>query len=246
MINVKAPNSIFMEHHESNHAVLLLHSFTGTVRDVKLLANKLYKAGYTCYVPAYDGHGLLLEDLMQYDTDDWLKNAESGYHFLEEQGYEKISVCGVSLGGILSLKLAETKPVHSLVVMSTPFSKDDAGLVGRLEYYGQRMGELVGLTEEEIEKQLSMIENYHPYLQKFKVLVDEVMANLTYINAPIAVKYGEQDEPSYTVSANYIYEHIKHEDKEITGYPHSKHLMTHGEDCGDVEQDVIAFFEDYE
>ena len=51
MINVKAPNSLFLEQQEASHAILLLHSFTGTIRDVKLLANKLHKVGYTCYVP---------------------------------------------------------------------------------------------------------------------------------------------------------------------------------------------------
>ena len=55
--------------------------FTGTIRDVKLLANKLHKVGYTCYVPAYEGHGLLLENLLEYDTDDWLKTAQAGYRF---------------------------------------------------------------------------------------------------------------------------------------------------------------------
>jgi carboxylesterase len=72
------------------------------------------------------------------------------------------------------------------------------------------------------------------------------MANLEDITAPIAIKYGEQDEQSYAKSANYIYEHIKHNDKEISGYPHSKHLMTHGEGRPDVERDIIAFLEDYE
>lgn len=246
MINVKAPNALFLEQHETDHAILLLHSFTGTIRDVKLLANKLHKIGYACYVPAYEGHGLLLEDLMQYDTDDWLKTAQAGYRFLEEQRYKKISVCGVSLGGILSLKLAETTAVHSIVVMSTPFSKDDAGLEARLTYYGQRMGDLVGLSTEEINRQLGMIEKYRSQLQKFKLLVDEVMANLDDITAPISVKYGEQDEPSYATSANYIYEHIQHEDKEIMSYSQSKHLMTQGSGRAEVEHDIIAFFEDYE
>lgn len=60
MIKVKEPNPIFLENRDTQHAVLLLHSFTGTVRDVKLLATKLNKAGYTCLVPAYRGHGLMI------------------------------------------------------------------------------------------------------------------------------------------------------------------------------------------
>ncbi|MFQ3792071.1 alpha/beta hydrolase [Staphylococcus nepalensis] len=114
MINVKEPNSIYLEDTSSEHAVLLLHSFTGTVRDVKLLATKLNKAGFTCYVPSYKGHGLMLESLMAHDATDWWQDALDGYHFLQEKGYSNISVCGISLGGILSLKLAEEKRLTQL------------------------------------------------------------------------------------------------------------------------------------
>lgn len=245
MINVKEPNPIFLENESSECAVLLLHSFTGTIRDVKLLATKLNKAGFTCYVPAYKGHGLLLESLIAYDAEDWWQDALEGYQFLKDNGYSNISVCGISLGGILSLKLAEEKQVNSVAVMSTPFSKDDAGLASRLEFYGGRMGNLVGLSQETIQQQIDQIENYTTGFDKFKKLVDDVMANLNRISAPIAIKFGEQDEKVYEVSANYIYDQIAHEDKEIQGYVTSKHLMTYGEGHLEVEQDIIAFFEDY-
>ncbi|TGQ03349.1 carboxylesterase, partial [Mesorhizobium sp. M4B.F.Ca.ET.215.01.1.1] len=68
---------------------------------------------------------------------------------------------------------------------------------------------------------------------------------LPILSAPIAIKFGEQDEKVYEVSANYIYDQIAHEDKEIQGYVTSKHLMTYGEGHLEVEQDIIAFFEDY-
>lgn len=245
MINVKAPNPIFLEHEHAEKAILLLHSFTGTVRDVKLLATKLNKAGFTCYVPAYKGHGLMLDELMSYDVDDWLDDATAGYQFLKDKGYSNISVCGVSLGGILSLKLAETKHVNSVAIMSTPYRKSDAGLAGRLKDYGERMGSLIGLAQSDMATQLEKIKNYSTELDKFQLLVDNVMSQLDQITAPIAVKFGKQDDTSYETSAHYIFEHIQHDDKDIKGYDQSKHLMTHGNGHEEVEQDIIAFFEDY-
>ncbi|MBU6132925.1 alpha/beta fold hydrolase [Staphylococcus xylosus] len=245
MINIKAPNPIFLEQHEAEKAILLLHSFTGTVRDVKLLATKLNKAGFTCYVPPYKGHGQMLDALMDYDVDDWLNDAIEGYQFLQDKGYSKINVCGVSLGGILSLKLAEQYDINAIAVMSTPYRKSDAGLEGRLKDYGQRIGHLLGLDQVEIDTQLKQIPNYGPELQKFQLLVENVMSNLDSITAPIAIKYGERDDVSYKTSADYIYNQIQHEHKEVQGYKMSKHLMTHGEGHIEVEQDIIAFFEDY-
>ncbi|RIN31258.1 carboxylesterase [Staphylococcus succinus] len=246
MIKVKAPNPIFLESNQSEHAILLLHSFTGTVRDMKLLATQLNTAGFTCYVPSYKGHGLMLEALMTYDTDQWWQDVLEGYQFLVEKGYLKISVCGLSLGGLLSLKLAEHKPIDSVAIMSTPYRKDDAGLADRLKYYGQRMGDLIGLEQQEITNQLNQIEDYTPELNKFQLMVEDIMSKVNQISAPITIKYGEQDDASYETSAQYIYEHISHEQKEIQGYKLCKHLMTYGEGHIEVEQDIIAFFEDYE
>src|SRR5699024_12395145 len=124
----------------SERAILLLHSFTGTIRDVKLLATKLNKAGFTCYAPSYKGHGLLLESLMGYDAEGWWQDALEGYQYWQDQGYSNISVCGISLGGILSLKLAEEKQVASVAVRSTPFSKCEARVAKRLDVAVERVG----------------------------------------------------------------------------------------------------------
>lgn len=51
-MKVKSPQSIYLKGHRQQ-AVLLLHSFTGTVRDVKHLAQQLNEEGFTCYVPSY-------------------------------------------------------------------------------------------------------------------------------------------------------------------------------------------------
>ena len=60
-MKVKSPQSIYLKGHRQQ-AVLLLHSFTGTVRDVKHLAQQLNEEGFTCYVPSYPGHGLPLKE----------------------------------------------------------------------------------------------------------------------------------------------------------------------------------------
>jgi carboxylesterase len=241
MIKVKEPNPIFLENRDTQHAVLLLHSFTGTVRDVKLLATKLNKAGYTCLVPAYRGHGLMISELMQYTIQDWWQDALAGYQQLKDKGYNKITVLGVSLGGLLSLKLAEEQVVHSVVVMSTPYKKDDASLEMRLKNYGSRMGQLLGLEDVEINRQMALIPQYEAGLYEFKRMVDDIMSNVKHIDVPIAIKYGKEDELSYEKSANYIYNQIEHSKKSIIGYDLCPHLMTQGKGKAAVEEDILSF-----
>ena len=106
-MNVKSPRPVHLKG-TRDEAVLLLHSFTGTIRDVKHLATVLNEEGYTCYAPNYRGHGLPLNEFTQFTINDWWNDVQEAYQFLKNEGFETIYVTGVSLGGLFTLKLAET------------------------------------------------------------------------------------------------------------------------------------------
>ena len=55
-MKIKSPHPIYLEG-SRKEAILLLHSFTGTVRDVKPLAKALNEENFTCFAPNYQGHG---------------------------------------------------------------------------------------------------------------------------------------------------------------------------------------------
>ena len=116
-MKVKSPQSIYLKGHRQQ-AVLLLHSFTGTVRDVKHLAQQLNEEGFTCYVPSYPGHGLPLKEFTQHNINDWWEQVTAAYQFLRNEGYSRINVTGVSLGGLFTLRLAEHFDLERIAVMS--------------------------------------------------------------------------------------------------------------------------------
>ncbi|MCM3274419.1 alpha/beta hydrolase, partial [Paenibacillus elgii] len=144
----------------NGHAILLLHSFTGTNRDVKHLAAELNDQGFSCYAPNYPGHGLLLKDFMTYNVDDWWEEVEKAYQFLVNEGYESISATGVSLGGLMTLKLAQHYPLKRIAVMSAPKEKSDDGLIEHLVYYSQRMSNILNLDQQASSAQLAAIDDY--------------------------------------------------------------------------------------
>lgn len=55
MIQMRAPKTIFLPH--GSKAVLLLHAYSGSPNDVRMLARALEKLDYTVYAPMYAGHG---------------------------------------------------------------------------------------------------------------------------------------------------------------------------------------------
>ena len=85
-------------------AVLLLHGFTGSSADVRMLGRFLEKRGYTSLAPHYKGHGVPPEELIQSSPDEWWQDVLNGYEQLQQAGYEEIAVAGLSLGGVFSLK----------------------------------------------------------------------------------------------------------------------------------------------
>lgn len=239
MLKLKESQNVFLK--GGDEAVILLHSFTGTVRDVKALAEFLNEAGYTCYIPAYKGHGLSLEGLLAYTTNGWWEQVQDSYHYLKDSGYETIHVLGVSLGALMSLKLVETFDVKKCIAMSTPHNRTNKDIKRRLYHYGERINQIQGLDEDESKRQLALIDDYEDGARLFTSFIEDIMNHLDAVNIPISIKYGELDQRFYQDSAEKIYHDISSEHKELTAYKNATHLMTRSDDKEQIEQDILEF-----
>src|SRR5690606_14951121 len=106
-------------------AVLLLHGFTGHSADVRMLGRFLQKQGYTSHAPIYRGHGAPPENILDYTPEDWWEDVQNAYNHLKNLGYDEIAVAGLSLGGVLGLKLAYSFPVKGVIPMCAPMFFDN-------------------------------------------------------------------------------------------------------------------------
>ncbi|MEJ7174639.1 alpha/beta fold hydrolase [Staphylococcus caprae] len=240
-MKIKAPQSIYLKG-DRHQAILLLHSFTGTVRDVKHLATTLNSQGFTCYVPNYPGHGLPLDQFTQYDIDDWWNEVKDAYHFLENEGYQHISATGVSLGGLFTLRLAEQFDLERIAVMSAPHKKGESGIAKRIEKYGQRMNQILNFDDEEQLKQMNTIHDYNHQIELFQKVIEDIMTHLKDVKVPSKMMYGEQDDEAYALSAQFIYDHLGTSNKELNSFAQCGHLMTHGKGRDELEHEIVQFF----
>src|SRR5690606_41862235 len=103
-----------------NRVLLLLHGLIGNSIFGRMICRFLEKHGYTCHAPIYRGHGGAAEQLLDYTPSDWWEDALASYEELLQMGYEEIAVCGLSLGGVFSLKLGYSKPVKGIITMCAP------------------------------------------------------------------------------------------------------------------------------
>ena len=238
---IRPAKEFFLKGNET--AILLLHSYTSHTRDMKKLAQYLNEQiGCTCYVPLYKGHGVKPEALLKTTINDWWKDAQEAYYFLQQQGYKKISVIGLSVGGIFSLKLAQEEQLERLIVMSVPKERTSERLKQRLLDYTKAYKQLEGKTSEEISKELlpfkeMSLDSY----ETFQQFIHHTMDNLSRITVPVAIYYGDKDDSLYEKSAQFIYENISSNEKKVQAFPNSTHLMTLGKEKELLFDEVISF-----
>ncbi len=87
---------------------LVLHGFTGTPQGVRDWAVALAESGLTVTVPRLPGHGTRWQDMNRTRWTDWYAEAERAFDELRHCCAE-VFVCGLSMGGTLTLRLAEQR-----------------------------------------------------------------------------------------------------------------------------------------
>ncbi|MBZ5750266.1 MULTISPECIES: alpha/beta hydrolase [Metabacillus] len=226
-------------------AVLLLHGFTGSTADVKLLGKYLQQRGYTCHAPLYKGHGMEPNKLIQTDPDDWWQDVVGGYQFLKAEGFEEIAVAGISLGGVFTLKVGMDLPVKGIVSMCAPNkAKNSDDLYMRVRNYARLYKKFEGKDDEQISSELKELEQLPmPFLENLRQLIVDVGRKLDFITSPILVLQGCLDDPLYKESAQLIYHHVNTEEKRIKWYEQSGHIITLGKERETVYEDIVNFLD---
>ena len=106
--------------------MLVLHGFTGSPRTVRPWAGHLAAAGLTVRAPLLAGHGADWRDLAKTGWTDWYASAERAFTELYAR-CERVFVAGISMGGCLAFRLAETKreAISGLVVVNPSLAGDN-------------------------------------------------------------------------------------------------------------------------
>ncbi len=242
-MRIAQPKPFFFE--KGKRAVLLLHGFTGTSADVRMLGRFLEKKGYTSLAPHYKGHGVPPEELIHTGPEEWWEDVLAGYNQLKQSGYDEIAVAGLSLGGVFSLKLGYSMPVKGIVTLCAPMSMRTTDLMyeGVLKY-AREYKKYEGKSEEEIEKDMeALCEETMPSLTELRELVYEVRDHIDHIYAPLFVVQGSLDDIIEVDSANIIYENTESDKKQIEWYEQSGHVITLGPEKEKLHEDVFDFLE---
>lgn len=226
-------------------AVLLLHGFTGHSADVRMLGRFLEKNGYTAYAPILSGHGVAPEELMTTTPDDWWKDVQAAYLYLQEKGYTEIAVAGLSLGGALSIKLANCERVKAVIPMCAPvYSDNEQQLTGAFKHFATQFKQFEQKDAATIEAELvPIMAEFKNMFPKIAASINEVKEHVETIYTPTFVVQATYDKIINPESAAYIFENVEAEHKLINWYDKSGHVITLGEEKEQLHEDIYAFLE---
>jgi len=210
---------------------LLLHGYTSTPQEFKLLTEYLTKKNISVYTPLLKGHGTDPIDLANTNYKDWLNSSEEALEKVKKE-YNKIILIGNSMGGNLAFLLKEDKKVKGIISLGTPIFFRwtlTIRLITPFLYLFKEFQKKHFTKEIRIILKENEREHYKYYplntissLLKLMKLTKNI---LNKINKPILVMQSSKDITLSNKNALYIYNNIKCENKKLIFIPDSYHVF---------------------
>lgn len=246
MTNIKLPQSFFFE--AGPKAVLLLHAYTGSANDVRMLGRNLQRAGYTVYAPNFTGHATeRFEDILDLgNPEKWLQDVKEATAFLKEKGYGEIAVFGLSMGGIMATRALETDSYVGGGSFNSPImhigdSKVPAAFVNYYRNFNKRLG----MSKEEIESNMPRVkQKMNDQLDAITEFSNEVIAELEKIRVPYYIASSGKDELIDSKNGAVLRDALNpYTEVDYNDFPEMTHVITVGANREPFEASVEAFLE---
>ncbi len=225
--------------------VLVLHGFTSSIHTVDGLGPHLRAHKLPHRMPHLRGHGTYFRDMLGTTAADWYDDAETALDRLLER-VDSAVVVGLSMGGLLALKLAARRPESiSGVVAVAPalrFTDPLAPLAGALAKLFPLWPSPHAYKDPECAKRNT---NY-PYFstRSFATLLElsrEVERMLPAVKQPLLVLQHRANQVVHPKSAEIILERAGSRDKRVRWFLKSGHEMMLDLEADAVFEAIIAF-----
>jgi len=221
--------------------ILLIHGFTATTAEVRLIAELLQKDGFTTSAPLLPGHGTHPDDLNRATWQMWLEEVKNSYEKLVRQ-CEKTFIIGESMGALLALELAAQHPEVEGLILVSPAIKVNNLWMSRLlapfkAYQSKSAGE-DGLAWK----------GYNVYPLRASVellkLQKHTLKQLIKINQPALVITGDLDKSIKGNAPDLILDGIQSRIKHHRRISESAHCVLLDKELDQAHQYVLDFIHD--
>jgi carboxylesterase len=243
------------------HCVLMLHGLCSSPLELSRLAKDLHSQGFSVVVPNIPNYSFGTE-CGQWQG--WIDHVQKLLWALRKK-YKTVSVVGLSMGATLAMVLAQREPVSGLVLLSTALAYDGWAIpwysfllnfskwvpyASRYRYaeaepFGVKNPEMRAMIKRALAKdhisEMGADALSFGYVAQGKLLIKEAKANVSAIDCPTLFIHAADDETVHMRNAEWIYKHMKSEDKEFIYLGDSYHMITVDNERETVNQESIRF-----
>lgn len=208
---------------------LLIHGFTGTPKEMRMLGDSLAASGYTILAPRLFGHATHPEAMGRARWQDWLASVEDGLNLLSGCTKRQV-VMGLSMGGVLSLIAAARYDVEGVVTFSAPGNLPEDPRSILLPVLGWLNLRISKGTPDWRNHQAESDHVDYPYYQtraivELNKLIKVMREELPRVEVPALLVQSRQDKSIPAGSMDTIFSEINSKDKSRFWVENSGHVV---------------------
>jgi len=244
---LKQPEPFFFEH--GDQVVILLHAYSGSANDVRMLARVLERANYSVYAPQFTGHatGDPRDIVTQGSPAKWWEDTQRAISFVRQKGYTKVSIFGLSLGGLFAtLALADDPELLGGGIFSSPVLPTATTAVAAM--FIQRSRQLLTRQHLDAAAQTPIIAALKPAVAAQLTAVGQftrtvIQPQLAHLTRPYFIAQGGQDELIDATGAARLRDQLQTQGLPVDyhWYPTAGHVLTVNAAHHQLEQAVLTY-----
>lgn len=228
-----------------SHGVLLMHGFTGTIAHMRLVGEALNRQGFTVMGINLPGHASSMDDMAAKTWQDWLDAAKDAFLQLKRK-CDYASVGGLSMGGCLTLILAEQMQPTAIAPVSAPMGTQAPlwaatllSPVMKTIWWKGRDGEPIPLVNEYDYGYPGFRSSCAKHLDK---LIKLARCNLHAVTCPILVVQSHADKTITEDSAEVIMRGVSSASKGILWLEDAPHVCTITKESERIAEAIAEHF----
>ncbi len=226
-------------------ALLFVHGFTASPYEGRPFAEFFSRRGYSVSVPLLPGHGTHPGDMLKVGWQDWYRAVVQAWQPLHRR-FQRVVVCGQSMGGALALNLAAHHPVDAFIGLAAAAYLTDWRLrllpLARylMRYQHKSSGPDI---RDPVARRKSVHYNKYPIQSIIELLelLRHVRGDLMDIQAPALLFHSVKDHVVPYGNLQYIASHLGSRIKETMTLQNSYHIISLDVEHEQVFKHIEAF-----
>lgn len=239
----------FYENTSAKTGILLFHAYTGTPNDFNLLARHLQRLGYEVFCPMFLGHGTQeIEDILEHHPEDWWIQAQQKFEWMQQRGYEKLVVMGLSLGGVYATRLLTVHHDSNVIggVFNSPvYPTKPVDVWHFFNLYAEYLYKKQQRLAEYERKREQIYELYRRQIEEIQYFITSFQMDLQEINCPFYIAQSGADEMINRQDAMLLKDVLINAQVDFHWFEDNTHVITTNRNREAFESSVVEFIERY-